>query len=1207
MKALLLLSLMVPTLALAASPDERGLLPEIRRDDKSESDNDRKTLQSEILITKAENQAIVSLQSLLKKKAGTREEPDLMYRLAELYMRRSKTGRFFDLVFGQNGAGGKMALPSSFPVTKEKGSDSIKKAIEVYGAIEKRFPSYSEMDSVLFNKAFAHQQLGQTRDAEALYTKLVEKHPGSSLIPDASVALGELAYDQRRFSVTMTHLARVEKYPESRVRVFALYKSAWAAYNMQKSDVAVEKLIQVLELSPAAAAGENKQRQSLRREALRDLAVFVGDSRDARELYPFFKKITSAGELGQSMLDLAKLYATHSRQKEMNIFLDEFISKNEENPHRLRAVLQLVEAKEVLKDRPGVLKMLNEASELCAPSSAWLARQDAVEQKESCGTQFPKTSLEMAGKWWDIWQKNKGNAEFAALTEKAFELVLRHEDPTTPDLKTHFAYAELLFQLGRFNEASEQYHLVGEKETKDAKVGHDADYGALFALDKALEKKKDLATAAQRQLFAETYLKRHPQGDQAGPVRLKLAQIAYEESRIDDAVTWAQPLIAANVPAALREKAEDLHLDVLNMKKDFAKLEEFAARYAKPANEERRKSLKQIEEEARYAALEIKLKDQAPEKAALLLKDFAQKSSNGKLVQESLWRSLSLAYSSGHPLQGAEASLDFAKKFPQDKRVPDALGEAVRGLSEAGRMSDAAELLQKLATLDKTKASTHLELAADFLRLERRGSDARRLYENLLPTATDDVRARLYEKIFATLNEGQSNERAKIEAMILQRNVEPFATRLLVKKAYALLENGQATEAFELARKIMSREAPADLRADARLIQARILESEFVRQSMKSSREEKFALVLALKTEKLEKAQSAFLGVGKMAARPETVLLALQGIDRCLVHYVESLEHLLPPASLSEAEAGAFKQEMQKLIKPLRSQREGNLTQIKSLSVKALAKSGPAATGSNAWDQLAAEAPAPVPMRLPVATVFKAGLPSSWDRDAKTLKALDKADYAALPAKALQNSEQTATRALGLLQFSLVAEHDGLLEKAQWLNEAALRLEKEHPVLLYQKARLHARIESTEAASADFAKLLDTSIDSTELRILRAHRAFSEGDFAGVSKFLSGIVLGDEYDRELGVMRSESLAAQGEPEKALRLLDEMAAKKAIIEVELQKARLNEVYKIAPVPALESYQKALKLATDPKMKDWLVRKTEYLKINFKVGLNVTSAD
>lgn len=1202
MKSLLLISLLMPTAGFAASPDERGLLPEIRRDDKSESENDRKTLQSEILITKAENQAIASLQSLLKKKAGTREEPDLLYRLAELYMRRSKTGRFFDLVFGQNGAGGKLALPSSFPVPKEKGSDSIKKAIEVYTSIEKRFPSYGEMDSVLFNNAFAHQQLGRTRESETLYAQLIEKHPSSPLIPDASVALGELAYDQRRFAVAMTHLARVEKYPESRVRVYALYKSAWAAYNMQTSDVAVEKLTRVLELSPAAAAGESGPRQSLRREALRDLAVFVGDSRDARELYPFFKKMTSGAELGQSMLDLAKLYSLHSRQKEMGVFLGEFIAKNEDNPHRLRAVLQLVEAKEVLKDRAGVLQMLNEAAELCAPSSLWRARQDTAEQTESCGTLFPKTSLEMAGKWWDIWQKNKGNAEFAGLTEKAFELVLRGEDPLKPDLKTHFAYAELLFQLGRFTEASEQYHLVGEKEEKDAKIRHDADYGALFALDKALEKKKDIVVAAQRQLLAETYLKRHPQGDQAGPVRLKLAQIAYEESRIDDAVAWARPLITSGVPAALREKAEDLDLDVLNLKKDFAKLEEFAARYAKPAGEERRKALKQIEEEARYAALEIRLKDQAPEKAALLLKDFAQKSSNEKLVRESLWRSLSLAYSSGRPLQGAEASLDFAKKFPRDGRTTEALNEAVRGLSEAGRMSDAAELLQRLAADDKAKAPARLELAADFLRLERRGADARRIYENLLPTADGDARARLYEKIFATLGEGQTAERAKIEAMILQRNVEPFATRLLVKKANTLFENGQATDTFELSRKIMSREAPADLRADARLIQARILESEFLRQSMKSTREEKFALVLALKTEKLEKAQSAFLGVSKMAARPETVLLALQGIDRCLAHYIESLEHLAPPASLSDAEAGAFKTEMAKLVVPLRSQREANLAQIKSLSVKALAKQSP-----NAWEHLAVEAPAPVPLRLPAAAVFKAGLPPSWEREAKILKPLEKADYTALPAKALQNSEQASTRALGLLQFSLVAEHDGLLEKALWLVEAALRLENEHPVLLYQKARLHARIESTEAASADFAKLLDTSIDSTELRILRAHRAFSEGDFAAVSKFLSGITLGDEYDRELGVLRSESLAALGEPEKALRLLDEMTAKKAIVEVELQKARLNEVYKIAPVPALESYQKALKLATDPKMKDWLVRKTEYLKINFKVGLNVTSAD
>ena len=79
----------------AEDKDKRGLLPELKLDDKSEDKNELKQLNSEIMISKAEDKAIQSLQALLKKRKGTDQEADLLYRLAELYMRKAKTGRVF--------------------------------------------------------------------------------------------------------------------------------------------------------------------------------------------------------------------------------------------------------------------------------------------------------------------------------------------------------------------------------------------------------------------------------------------------------------------------------------------------------------------------------------------------------------------------------------------------------------------------------------------------------------------------------------------------------------------------------------------------------------------------------------------------------------------------------------------------------------------------------------------------------------------------------------------------------------------------------------------------------------------------------------------------------------------------------------------------------------------------------------------------------
>ena len=98
MKRLLILSLIgwgFPALAVKEAP--KGVLPELRIEGTNEDENQKKALQSEILISKSEQKAIDSLVNILKKRKGTPEEADLWYRLAELYMKRAKSGRFFDL------------------------------------------------------------------------------------------------------------------------------------------------------------------------------------------------------------------------------------------------------------------------------------------------------------------------------------------------------------------------------------------------------------------------------------------------------------------------------------------------------------------------------------------------------------------------------------------------------------------------------------------------------------------------------------------------------------------------------------------------------------------------------------------------------------------------------------------------------------------------------------------------------------------------------------------------------------------------------------------------------------------------------------------------------------------------------------------------------------------------------------------------------
>ena len=179
------LILLISQISFAAN--EKGTLPEVRLDSKNEDKNQETAFKSEVMITKAENKAIESLIKIIQKKKNTPEEPDLLFRLAELYMRRAKSGRFFEMYDKAD----KKLLQTG--VQTQKSQQALKNAIVVYNRIESNYPKYKDLDAVYFNNAMAHQQTKQIERAKTLYNNLVSQFPKSPLVPDALLENGDIS------------------------------------------------------------------------------------------------------------------------------------------------------------------------------------------------------------------------------------------------------------------------------------------------------------------------------------------------------------------------------------------------------------------------------------------------------------------------------------------------------------------------------------------------------------------------------------------------------------------------------------------------------------------------------------------------------------------------------------------------------------------------------------------------------------------------------------------------------------------------------------------------------------------------------------------------------------------------------------------------------------------------------------------------------
>ncbi len=1052
--------------ALASGNDERGLMPALRMDTKSEDENDKRALQTELLITRAEMKAIESLQKIIQKKRGLPEEAELQHRLAELYMRRARTGRFFDLHQDM-----KTMRISSFPTPQEKGFDWIRKAAVVYADVEKRFPKYEEMDSILFNDAFAHQQLGQIQVSQKLYQQLIDKIPKSRLVPDSSVALGELFYDQGHFDQSLKYFQIVRKYPEHKVYTYAIYKEAWAHYNMKDSQGGIASLLDVLKACPAdAKEADDARRQNLRKEALHDLALFVSDAKPATELFAFFKQITTDEELGAVMGDLSKIFLSHGRLKEMNQFISQFVDSHPDHSSRVKLMLSLAEAEETQHRRDQVVTLLEKVGTLCRPDSAWRIQQTPLVITESCTEAFPAKVHEVAAKWWEIWEKNKNHAEFSDLTEKVLKVILDNEDPQNPDLASRFADAELLFQRGRFKEASEQYALTADKIAANPKakvatnVFHDSDYGALFATEKALEQAKTEEMVQRQKKLAEIYIQRQPQGLHVAEVTLRLAVIAFEGKQYDASLKRLEKILIGEGGRELQRKAEDLDLEILNVQQNYALLNAHVSNYIKrEKSEERLASLKKIELEASYAGLQSDLKKVKSVEASQRLKVFAEGHSGNKLADDALFQSAALDFLEGRGLAAGESITRLYSQNPSDPRLISALLDSARAAAEAGEMSKAADFLKLVAEKDKPSRLKNLELAADFLKMDGKVKESRELVRTLITDSIPTERPRLLTKLLESYkNEPNSPEIPKLENLILSQNIEPFATQVYTRRAQALLAAGEATKAFEAARKIVARDVPGTHRAEARLIQAQILEGELIRQSVKSSKEDKFALVLAMKTEKLDKAQTAYLSASRMTTDVKLLSEAFSGIDRCQGNFIESLQTVKPPESLSESDQQALKNEIAKLLEPIRKQHEDNRKEIRRLA------SVPSEGKHTAWSDLPPDQ-SPVPAIPSQWNFLKPYVAKVWSENPTQLERLTGSKLSCDPKKpefapcflkgnleiaktlARDLTQTKATRVEGWHHLALIADQQGLREKAIWLLKQAQTEAPNHPLVNFEK------------------------------------------------------------------------------------------------------------------------------------------------------------
>lgn len=892
----------------------------------NEKENEKRALKTELLVAASEEKALEQLKLLLKKHKGTYLEADLHFRLAELHMRRSKTERFFELHRQSE-----TVVQLAPRVVKNASSKrEIMKAVEIYDMIQKKHRNFDKMDLVVFNNAFARQTLGQNALAARLYNDLIQMFPGSGLVPDAHLAIGELKFDDQKFSDALVHFLAIEKYETSRVYPYGMYKAAWTYYNLRKEDLGLKKLEQVVAYGKMVEEQGIDSRLDLRREALADMTLFIQDVHPASKAYDYFS--VQAGKLPVTpiILKLANIYERHSRYNDKQTVLTALIDNQPFSPLIPRVHQQLVLNHENMKNKNAAVQQMEKLVSVCDPTSRWSKKQlerkpsspdkvVTVEQvSEKCHKRLHKTSIKLASKWLKIWKKNPGHTDFADSAEKAFEIYLRKDRMSPKVEQARFTFAELLFQREKFRPASDQYALVSQRST-DAKLKHDSGYAALLSLEKAVGDKWSEKDEGHFKKLAQFYVEQNPKGQYLLDIQFKVALIAYEKERYDEAGPLFVQLGRTFAKEEKGIKAQDLYLDILNIKKDYVGLTAYSKELLKLGGEkERIGRLNQVYQQAWFLQIQKLEDDKSYPEAISEYQKFIAENPSSSLTEKAIWNKTQLLYKTLRYNEAAAASLDFYNRYPKSKDAQDSLLRAAQTYESLAQLDQASLVLQKLMQVDPANKDKWLALSADFAKLSGQTRQAKELYSQLRESSDPKmVGGALDQLLQIAQSEKNLAEVQKWQSEILRRNVQPQASLVAVAQVEQLYQSGQSSEAFSKAMQVLNMGAQASqyAKSKARYIQARILEDEFQQQSVKA-RAERVAIVLAMKTEKLEKAQQAYQSAIRYGD-PKVAVESLKRLAGLYQQYVKDLKTMPLPQGLGEADETVFREEISQLAIPL--------------------------------------------------------------------------------------------------------------------------------------------------------------------------------------------------------------------------------------------------------------------------------------------------
>jgi tetratricopeptide (TPR) repeat protein len=863
-------------------------------------------------IIKVEHSIDVT-KDLIKKSKGAPYLPDIVFRLAELYVEKSRLVYYLEVE--TKGADQAVSSPESKLLKNE--------AITIYRDVRHRFPEYRYNDMVLFFLGHEYHELGMHEEMLETYQKLVEEYPKSNLLLEALYIIGDYYFNKDNLVEAEKFYTKITTYRESPLHDMARYKLAWVAINHAREDKKFWK--KALNLFEQVAKSKNSPEEgisvdthkmvNIRLEALNGIVFCFTEVYKAKIALEYFRKLATAKTVYIHALEkLANRYFIKEQFDNAALMYRRIIELSNDVEKNLDYAQRIYDASTYSKNKEKVdedVRALVKAASIYAFS--WRIPD---EEKNQLAKEFEVYARDIVTKLHMLAQKRSEKRGYR-IAARAYKNYLSFFDYSEKLAEVKHNYAESLFNSNQYLEAGRAYEDIARNmdESKDRK---DVLYSTIQAFQYALGDAKYLtkfglveARQALKQLGAY-YVSKYPKDQKTPTIKFNVARMFYDQGEYKQAIESFLEYIKQYPAHSEVAVAGHLVLDCYKQLEDYRGLAKQGREFAgNPAikDEKFKKEAGAIVAAAENREIDKKTLEVAKDgkDAASALLDYATEVDSGQ-AENVIYRSFVMAKEKRNIQLAFKAGGQLAKQYPKSKYLQDIYATLGNFSAQMADFERAASLYQDFFRRfpAKPEAREAMYAAAQFHSYLGQFAESVKAYRALLENETGEKRGHILVEItdaYAQMDDWRMVQKVAREAV----SAMPSSVKGQLLLAKALEKRGKTEEAKQAYMAAASSGGPDDveLSSEGQFRLGEMIFADYKKIRFGAGQEDQ--AVLQNKMQLIQMMEQIYAGVVEMK-HPEWAIASLYRLHQVYQNFAKFLGGAPIPAELTADQKKQYKQ-----------------------------------------------------------------------------------------------------------------------------------------------------------------------------------------------------------------------------------------------------------------------------------------------------------